>query len=249
MIIIILQSILNLIKGEFLMGFINLLKNGYRGKLGETVGQKWKNQLTVRTYQSTNNSKSQEQLDQRAHYKKLIQESSRLYPSTFNIIVPKKKSMNKFNFFTSNIKAVFENLGQSKFQFPLGDYRAKNVLSPFAGIKNDAIYAYIILPYGQPPQSILSIPQSIILGMDDTGNPISMPDGILEQEIIPKRVKAGATPYPFPRGYFVKTKIDARRRDVFIFSIGQKEKGAVRWSELTMIQPVFQITDNQLEDL
>ena len=231
------------------MGFINLLKNGYRGKLGETVGQKWKNQLTVRTYQSTNNSKSQEQLDQRAHYKMLIQESSRLYPSTFNIIVPKKKSMNKFNFFTSSIKAVFENLGQNKSQFPLGDYRAKNVLSPFAGIKNDAIYAYIILPYGQPPQSILSIPQSIILGMDNTGNPISMPDGILEQEIIPKRVKAGAAPYPFPRGYFVKTKIDGRRRDVFIFSIGQKEKGAVRWSELTMIQPVFQITDNQLEDL
>lgn len=231
------------------MGTINLLKNGYRGKLGETVGQKWKNQLTVRTYQSTNNSKSEAQLNQRAHYKTLIQESSRLYPSTFNIIVPKKKSMNKFNFFTSSIEAVFENLGQNKFHFPLGDYRAKNVLCPFAGIKNNVIYAYIILPYGQPPQSILSIPQSVILGMDDMANPIAMPDGILAPEIIPKRVKAGATPYPFPRGYFVKTNIDGRRRDVFIISIGQKEKGTVRWSEVTMIQPVFPIVDDQLEDL
>lgn len=231
------------------MGFINLLKNGYRGKLGETVGQKWKNQLTVRTYQSTNNSKSKEQLDQRAHYKALIQESSRFYPSTYNLIVPKKKSMNKFNFFTSSLESIFENLGKNNFQFPLGDYRAKNVLCPWGGIKNNAMYAYIILPYGQPPQSILSIPQSIILGMDGTGNPISMPDGILEQEIIPKRVKAGATPYPFPRGYFVKTKINPNARDLFFFAVGRRERGATKWSEVTMIQPVFQITDDQLEDL
>lgn len=231
------------------MGFINLLKNGYRGKLGETVGQKWKNQLTVRTYQSTNNSKSKEQLDQRAHYKALIQESSRLYPSTYNLIVPKKKSMNKFNFFTSSLESIFENVGKNNFQFPLGDYRAKNVLCPWGGIKNNAMYAYIILPYGQPPQSILSIPQSIILGMDGTGNPISMPDGILEQEIIPKRVKAGATLYPFPRGYFVKTNINPNARDLFFFAVGRRERGATKWSEVTMIQPVFQITDDQLEDL
>ena len=50
------------------MAFINLLKNGYRGKLGETVGQKWKNELTLRTYQGTNNSKSEAQLTQRAAY-------------------------------------------------------------------------------------------------------------------------------------------------------------------------------------
>lgn len=231
------------------MGFINLLKNGYRGKLGETVGQKWKNQLTVRTYQSTNNSKSQEQLDQRAHYKVLIQEASRLYPSTVNLIVPKKKSMNKFNFFTSSIQTIFENMGKNTFNFPLGDYRSKNVLSQFGGIRDGAIWAYIILPSGQPPKSVASIPQSIVLAMNDARNPIMLPDGILADEILPKKVKAGGAPYPFPRGYFVKTNINPARRDIFFVSIGRRERGATKWSEVTMIQPVIQITDDILEDL
>lgn len=231
------------------MGFINLLKNGYRGKLGETVGQKWKNQLTVRTYQSTNNSKSQEQLDQRAHYKALIQEASRLYPSTFNLIVPKKKSMNRFNFFTSIIETVFENLGKNNFNFPLGDYRSKNILSQFGGIRDGAIWAYIILPYGEPPRSVVSIPQSIVLAMSSSGNPVMMPDGILADEILPKKVKSGASPYPFPRGYFVKTNINPADRSIIFFSVGRRERGATKWSELTMIQPVIQITDDILEDL
>lgn len=231
------------------MGFINLLKNGYRGKLGETVGQKWKNQLTVRTYQSTNNSKSQEQLDQRAHYKALIQEASRLYPSTFNLIVPKKKSMNRFNFFTSIIETVFENLGKNNFNFPLGDYRSKNILSQFGGIRDGAIWAYIILPYGEPPRSVVSIPQSIVLAMSGSGNPVMMPDGILADEILPKKVKSGASPYPFPRGYFVKTNINPSARSIIFFSVGRRERGATKWSELTMIQPVIQITDDILEDL
>lgn len=231
------------------MGFINLLKNGYRGKLGETVGQKWKNQLTVRTYQSTNNSKSQEQLDQRAHYKALIQEASRLYPSTFNLIVPKKKSMNRFNFFTSIIETVFENLAKNNFNFPLGDYRSKNILSQFGGIRDGAIWAYIILPYGEPPRSVVSIPQSIVLAMSSSGNPVMMPDGILADEILPKKVKSGASPYPFPRGYFVKTNINPADRSIIFFSVGRRERGATKWSELTMIQPVIQITDDILEDL
>lgn len=82
------------------MGFINLLKNGYRGKLGETVGQKWKDQLTVRTYQGTNNSKSPAQLDQRAHYKTLIQEAAGHYPLFCTTEKYQVKGMNKFNLFT-----------------------------------------------------------------------------------------------------------------------------------------------------
>lgn len=82
------------------MGFINLLKNGYRGKLGETVGQKWKDQLTVRTYQGTNNSKSPAQLDQRAHYKTLIQEAAAHYPLLVTTEKYQVKGMNRFNLFT-----------------------------------------------------------------------------------------------------------------------------------------------------
>lgn len=231
------------------MGFINLLKNGYRGKLGETVGQQWKNQLTVRTYQATNTSKSEAQLEQREIYKNLIQEASKLYPSTFNLIVPKKKTMNKFNFFTSNIKNIIENIIKNNLQFPLGDYRYKNILSQWGGIRDNAVWAYIILPYGEAPKSILSVPQSIILGMKDNGDIANMPDGILSQEIIPKKPKKGATPYPFPRGYFVKTNIASNSRDIFLIAIGRKEKGYTKWSEVTMIQPVFPIEDDQMEDL
>lgn len=82
------------------MGFINLLKNGYRGKLGETVGQKWKDQLTIRTYQATNNSKSPAQIDQRAHYKTLIQEAAAYYPLFVTSRRIRPKGMNKFNLFT-----------------------------------------------------------------------------------------------------------------------------------------------------
>lgn len=82
------------------MGFINLLKNGYRGKLGETVGQKWKDQLTVRTYQGTNNSKSPAQIDQRAHYKTLIQEAAVYYSFFVTSRRIQPKGMNKFNLFT-----------------------------------------------------------------------------------------------------------------------------------------------------
>lgn len=83
------------------MGFINLLKNGYRGKLGETVGQQWKNQLTVRTYQATNNSKSEAQLKQREIYKAMIQGSSQMYENAKGWPKNAVKEMNSFNHFTS----------------------------------------------------------------------------------------------------------------------------------------------------
>lgn len=231
------------------MAFINLLHNGYQGKLGETVGQKWKNQRTVRTYNPHNPSKSEAQLDQRAHYKTLIQQSSKWYPSTFNLIVPKNKRMNKFNFFTSSLESVIENVDANNFQFSLGDYKAKNVLNPWGGTKNGEVWAYILLPYGDPPKSVDSIPQSVILGLNGNRDIVAMPNGILANEIIPKKPKDGATPYPFPRGYFVKTNIDGNSRDLILFSVGRKERGAIKWSEVTMISPVFHIVDDQLEDL
>ena len=83
------------------MAFINLLKNGYRGKLGETVGQKWKNELTLRTYQGTNNSKSEAQLQQRAIYKENISQSSVVYSTLVGVNKNVAKGMNLFNLFTS----------------------------------------------------------------------------------------------------------------------------------------------------
>ena len=83
------------------MAFINLLHNGYQGKLGETVGQKWKNQRTVRTYNPTNNSKSEAQLKQRAIYKQNISEASIAYSTLIGVSKTAAKGMNIFNLFTS----------------------------------------------------------------------------------------------------------------------------------------------------
>lgn len=83
------------------MAFINLLHNGYQGKLGETVGQKWKNQRTVRTYNPTNNSKSEAQLKQRAIYKENLSQASIAYSTLIGVNKNAAKGMNIFNLFTS----------------------------------------------------------------------------------------------------------------------------------------------------
>ena len=83
------------------MAFINLLHNGYQGKLGETVGQKWKNQRTVRTYNPTNNSKSEAQLKQRAIYLENLSQASLAYSTLIGVNKNVAKGMNIFNLFTS----------------------------------------------------------------------------------------------------------------------------------------------------
>lgn len=83
------------------MAFINLLHNGYQGKLGETVGQKWKNQRTVRTYNPTNNSKSEAQLKQRAIYLENLSQASLAYSTLIGVSKNAAKGMNIFNLFTS----------------------------------------------------------------------------------------------------------------------------------------------------
>lgn len=83
------------------MAFINLLHNGYQGKLGETVGQKWKNQRTVRTYNPTNNSKSEAQLKQRAIYLQNLSQASLAYSTLIGVNKNVAKGMNIFNLFTS----------------------------------------------------------------------------------------------------------------------------------------------------
>lgn len=89
------------------MAFINLLHNGYQGKLGETVGQKWKNQRTVRTYNPHNTSKSLGQVDVRNRYKRNIAIASECYPYFFGTQYVNPKNMNRFNAFTSAIDKIY----------------------------------------------------------------------------------------------------------------------------------------------
>ncbi|MGN1315534.1 MAG: hypothetical protein ACI4VW_00520 [Acutalibacteraceae bacterium] len=53
------------------MGKLNLLKGAYFGKVGQTVGSKWKNQTTVRTYATPSNPKTDAQMTVRNAFKDL----------------------------------------------------------------------------------------------------------------------------------------------------------------------------------
>lgn len=53
------------------MGELNLLKGAYTGKVGKTVGAKWKNLSTVRTYTKPANPKTEAQVSVRSAFKEI----------------------------------------------------------------------------------------------------------------------------------------------------------------------------------
>lgn len=88
------------------MGTINILKNGYRGKLGATVGQQWNGQLTLRTYLEHNNSKTEKQLEQRKVFGELIKGSQLYYSQVFNYNPPKGFKGTKWNYMTRGLSYI-----------------------------------------------------------------------------------------------------------------------------------------------
>lgn len=55
------------------MGKMNLLKGKWDGKVGQTVGAKWKNKATIRTYSIPSNPNTQAQQDVRGSFKAMSQ--------------------------------------------------------------------------------------------------------------------------------------------------------------------------------
>lgn len=53
------------------MGKMNLLKGNWEGKVGQTVGAKWKNKSTIRTYTKPANPNTQAQQDVRGAFKSI----------------------------------------------------------------------------------------------------------------------------------------------------------------------------------
>lgn len=53
------------------MGKMNLLKGKWDGKVGQTVGAKWKNRSTIRTYTAPSNPKTQAQQNVRGAFKSI----------------------------------------------------------------------------------------------------------------------------------------------------------------------------------
>lgn len=129
------------------MGFINLLKNGYRGKLGETVGQQWKNQLTVRTYNPTNNSKSEAQLQQREYYKGMIQISSIMYGASKGWPKNALKEMNSFNHFVSTVNEI---VNINPLSPPLKQINIFNKMNVWADIAIESNQKYSSVIYQSP---------------------------------------------------------------------------------------------------
>lgn len=127
------------------MGTINILKNGYRGKLGATVGQQWNGQLTLRTYLEHNNSKTEAQLKQRAAFKEKLHVAQTAYPYVQNLIPPKGYKGTKWNFVASTIGQIDLNAGFPADGLAIGNYNKKNLMLKAFPMYNGGIYAYVYL--------------------------------------------------------------------------------------------------------
>lgn len=125
------------------MGTINILKNGYRGKLGATVGQQWNGQLTLRTYLEHNNSKTEAQLKQRAAFKEGIHVAQTAYPYIQNVLPPKGYKGTKWNFISSVIGTIMGGGGVTADGTAVGDYNKRNLMLKVFPMYNGKQYAYI----------------------------------------------------------------------------------------------------------
>lgn len=126
------------------MGTINILKNGYRGKLGATVGQQWNGQLTLRTYLEHNNSKTEAQLKQRETFKTLIDGAQQYYNQVFNYNPPRNFKGTKWNYLTKGLKYIMEmspQPGQVAKIYP--DSKA-GMLAPYQVLMDGKYYAIMI---------------------------------------------------------------------------------------------------------
>lgn len=231
------------------MGFINLLKNGYRGKLGETVGQKWKNQLTVRTYQSTNNSKSEAQLDQREHYKTIIEQASLVWPSALNIKAPKGKSMSDFNYYTSILEKVVTGGIYPNKHILVGQYTKQNIFAPYAFLRDGSFWLYVNLPQGNPQDDFKTLAQAILFASNGSTGKADPFDSLLTGTILEKKLKAGVVQTYFPRGYFVETVKTPNDNKNMMATLGRKKGSVIQWGGLIPVTGNIQLTDDKLEDL
>ena len=183
------------------MAFINLLHNGYQGKLGETVGQKWKNQRTVRTYNPHNNSKSEAQLDQRARYKDLITAASWAYPTRANFPKPKGKSMNEFNYYTRILQEVIKN-GVPGGKFLYTDVFSRNdICHPSRYYLGGNYFLFIAVPQSVETVYLRDYKLVIFLNLNTNIGKYVPIDITFPYGGSPRQFKDGKTNQPLQRGF------------------------------------------------
>lgn len=78
------------------MGKMNLLRASYQGKVGDTVGQKWKNQTNLCSYTKHSDAKTPAQLAQRLRHKLTIQILSYFYNRRSDIFYMSDPHLTKF---------------------------------------------------------------------------------------------------------------------------------------------------------
>lgn len=90
------------------MGFMNLLKANYTGKLGETVGQGWNDQHIIRTYQESKPSNTEGQQEQKERFLRMVKPASIFWQSQYNMKPPAGYKGNPFNYFCKAFLQIIE---------------------------------------------------------------------------------------------------------------------------------------------
>lgn len=230
------------------MGKINLLKNGYRGKVGQTVGQQWNGQLTLRTHNDHNTSKTEAQLKQRASFKEAIEFTRRSYPYVVNLVPPKKFPGTKWNFTLEAMSMVMGGTINFQNGLELGDYKKKNIMLPFFPVYNGKYYAYI---YKYATNGSLS-PNDYKLSAIPIFDPSAqIPSGIVAPttgQILDKSIIATLPTGIPPKGFLVEVTVPPPQ--TVIYMIAMQGRGILNGykSAFSPCIPAININDAQLVD-
>lgn len=81
------------------MGKLNLLKASYQGKVGETVGQKWKDRTNICSYTKHGDAKTPAQIIQRSRHKIMVQVLSAYYQKCPELLSLSSRKSTKFQNF------------------------------------------------------------------------------------------------------------------------------------------------------
>ena len=228
------------------MAFINLLHNGYQGKLGETVGQKWKNQRTVRTYNPHNNSKSESQLKQRGFYKELITIASEAYPTRLNFPKSPIKTMNDFNYYTSLLYKIKNSMITGGRFYFIDNFKRGDICHPTTYLMNGGYYLFICVPDDVETVHIKDYKLVVIYNLNSLTGKYQQVEINLSYNGLVRQFKAGATTQQFKRGFLWKVDRFPAYRGVLYGAIARKK--GYKW-EYSGIFDLRNITRNDLANL
>lgn len=132
------------------MAELNLLQGKYDGKLGQTVGAKWKNKATVRSYTKAKDPKTAEQLNNRSRWNQMLN-VYRVVKPHIEKYVPLDTS--KFNLWCAfqNMNANFMNHATQKTYRNILIAKGNLATMPDYTVTRNGTQLTINLPYYNDP--------------------------------------------------------------------------------------------------